>query len=59
MDRPRGYHVPEAASWFPIVSGVQAAADLIHQLPPDGWVDADTERLEQLLYDGAAHESEP
>ena len=81
LDRPRGYDVPEAASWFPIVSGVQAAADLIHQLspppgfghvystdyvngwaqvlPPDGWADADTQRLEQFLFDGHVHESEP
>jgi uncharacterized membrane protein len=36
MDDPRGYDVPAAARWFPIVSGVQAVADLIYQLstPP-------------------------
>jgi uncharacterized membrane protein len=38
MDQPRGYDVPPAARWFPIVSGVQAAADLIDQLsPPPGF----------------------
>jgi uncharacterized membrane protein len=50
MDQPRGFDVPQAARWFPIVSGVQAVADLIFQLstPPgfghvystdyvDGW----------------------
>lgn len=36
MAVPRGYGVPERASWFPIVSGVQAASDQIDQLstPP-------------------------
>ena len=36
MDSPRGYDVPAAARWFPIVSGVQAVPDLINQLstPP-------------------------
>lgn len=36
MDHPRGFDVPEAAGWYPIVSGVHAATDLIFQLdtPP-------------------------
>ena len=36
MDQPRGFDVSEAASWYPVVSGVHAAADLIFQLdtPP-------------------------
>jgi uncharacterized membrane protein len=36
MGRPRGYDVPGAASWFPIVSAVQAAGDMLLQLnvPP-------------------------
>ncbi|MBC8746930.1 MULTISPECIES: alpha/beta-hydrolase family protein [Paraburkholderia] len=36
MARPRGFDVPDAMHWFPIVSGVQAVADLIFQLdvPP-------------------------
>jgi uncharacterized membrane protein len=72
MDQPRGYDVPSAARWFPIVSGVQAVPDLINQLStppgfghvywtdyvegwtrvvaPEGWTDADTERLEQFLH---------
>jgi uncharacterized membrane protein len=72
MNEPRGYDVPEAARWFPIVSGVQAVADLIYQLnpppgfghvywtdyakgwtkavPPEGWTDTDTQRLEQFLH---------
>jgi uncharacterized membrane protein len=72
MDRPRGFDVPEAARWFPIVSGLQAIADQLYQLspppgfghvywtdyvegwaqtlPPDGWTDADTRRLEQFLH---------
>ncbi|MCC8404536.1 alpha/beta-hydrolase family protein [Paraburkholderia sp. MMS20-SJTN17] len=32
MTRPRGFDVPDAMRWFPIVSGVQAVGDLIHQL---------------------------
>jgi uncharacterized membrane protein len=32
MARPRGFDVPDAMHWFPLVSGVQAVADLIHQL---------------------------
>lgn len=36
LARPRGFDMPEAMHWFPIVSGVQAVADLINQLfvPP-------------------------
>jgi uncharacterized membrane protein len=36
MDAPRGFAVPAQATWFPIVSGVGAVADLIGQLstPP-------------------------
>jgi uncharacterized membrane protein len=36
MDQPRGFDVPEAAGWYPIVSGVHAAIDLVFQLdtPP-------------------------
>jgi uncharacterized membrane protein len=71
FDRPRGYDVPDEASWFPIVSGVQAAADLVFQLstppgfghvystdyadgwarvvPPPGWTDADSDRLEAFI----------
>lgn len=38
MDRPRGYDVPDAAHWFPIVSAVQAVGDQIYQLsPPPGF----------------------
>jgi uncharacterized membrane protein len=38
MARPRGFDVPEDMRWFPIVSGVQAAADLLDQLgPPPGF----------------------
>jgi uncharacterized membrane protein len=86
MDRPRGFDVPAGARWFPVVSGVQAVADLLYQLspppgfghvystdyvdgwarvvPPDGWADADTERLEhflneQFLSDPGAGEVEP
>ena len=49
-DQPRGYDVSPQATWFPIVSGVAAVADLVAQLstPPgfghvydgdylDGW----------------------
>ncbi|WP_262413238.1 alpha/beta hydrolase [Paraburkholderia sp. UCT2] len=32
LARPRGFDVPDAMHWFPIVSGVQAVGDLIHQL---------------------------
>jgi uncharacterized membrane protein len=36
MHQPRGYDVPDELRWFPIVSGVQAAGDILHQLdtPP-------------------------
>jgi uncharacterized membrane protein len=38
MDSPRGYDVPDAARWFPVISGVQAVADLVNQLyPPPGF----------------------
>jgi uncharacterized membrane protein len=38
MAQPRGLGVPDALRWFPIVSGVQAAADMIDQLaPPPGF----------------------
>lgn len=38
MDEPRGYDVPTAARWFPIVTAVQAVADQVHQLsPPPGF----------------------
>jgi len=38
MDQPRGYDVPGAAHWFPIVSGIQAAGDQFYQLsPPPGF----------------------
>jgi uncharacterized membrane protein len=72
MARPRGFDVPDAMRWFPIVSVVQAVGDLYNQLevppgfghnysteyvkgwasvvPPDGWTDADTERLEQFIH---------
>ncbi len=74
MDRPRGFDVPGAATWFPIVSALHAAVDLIFQLstppgfghvyateyvkgwanllPPDGWTEADTERLQDFLGEG-------
>ena len=32
MDQPRGFDTPEAAFWFPIVTGLQAAGDLFLQL---------------------------
>jgi uncharacterized membrane protein len=36
MDQPRGFDVPDELRWFPIVSGVQAVGDILHQLgtPP-------------------------
>jgi len=36
MEPPRGFDVPANIRWFPIVSGVQAMADVLHQLnlPP-------------------------
>jgi uncharacterized membrane protein len=64
---------PANVRWFPIVSGVQAVADMVHQLspppgfghvystdyakgwasimPPEGWREADTERLNQFIHD--------
>jgi uncharacterized membrane protein len=81
MDRPRGFDVPDGARWFPIVTGVQAVADLYYQLspppgfghvysndyvdgwarvvPPAGWTEADTRRLEQFLHIGGGSEVEP
>jgi uncharacterized membrane protein len=71
LARPRGFDVPDHMHWFPIVSGVQAIADLLNQLgpppgfghdysteyvkgwasvvPPEGWTDADTQRLEGFI----------
>jgi uncharacterized membrane protein len=38
MDLPRGYDVPGAARWFPIVSAVQAVGDLLlHPSVPPGF----------------------
>jgi uncharacterized membrane protein len=34
MDRPRGFDVPDEAMWFPVVSAVQAVADVILMAPP-------------------------
>lgn len=36
LDQPRGFDVPRAAGWYPIVSAVHAVADMIFQLdtPP-------------------------
>jgi uncharacterized membrane protein len=81
MDQPRGFDVPEAASWYPIVTGVHAAVDLIFQLdtppgfghvyateyvegwgsviPPDGWTDADTARLEEFVGREPPSEEQP
>jgi uncharacterized membrane protein len=82
LARPRGFDVPDAIHWFPIVSGVQAVGDLIFQLnvpagfghnyssedyirgwasvmPPDGWTDADTERLARFLDHIPGDDSEP
>src|SRR5262245_29138544 len=81
MEQPRGFDVPHDVRWFPIVSGLQALADMIHQLspppgfghvystdyvkgwasimPPDGWTEADTERLEHFIQNIAGDESEP
>ena len=71
MARPRGFDIPAQIRWFPIVSGVQAVADLLNQLgpppgfghdysteyvkgwasvvPPEGWTDGDTKRLERFI----------
>lgn len=81
MKRPRGFDVPDQLGWFPIVSSVQAVADLLDQLgpppgfghvyskdyvrgwvsvaPADGWGEADTTRLEQLVDTIGGGESEP
>nr|WP_296650157.1 alpha/beta-hydrolase family protein [Paraburkholderia sp.] len=82
MAPPRGFDVPAAMHWFPIVSGVQSVGDLINQLevpqgfghndsseeyikgwasvvPPEGWTNADTKRLAQLIDKRAGDESEP
>jgi len=38
MDSPRGYDVPAAARWLPVISGAQAVSDLVLQLyPPPGF----------------------
>src|SRR5262249_24808011 len=38
MEQPRGFDVPHNVRWFPIVSGVQAVADMLNQLsPPSGF----------------------
>jgi len=38
MEPPRGFDVPDTVRWFPIVSGVQAMADVLDQLnPPPGF----------------------
>lgn len=36
LEQPRGFDVPRAAGWYPIVSAVHAVADMIFQLdtPP-------------------------
>jgi uncharacterized membrane protein len=81
MARPRGFDVPDHSRWFPLVSGVQAVGDVLHQLgttpgfghdystdyvkgwasvlPPEGWTDADTQRLEQFIDNMAGDDTEP
>jgi uncharacterized membrane protein len=81
LAQPRGFDVPNALRWFPIVSGVQAVADQLNQLsvppgfghdysteyvkgwvsvaPPEGWTDADTERLERFIDEMPGDDSEP
>lgn len=83
LAQPRGFDVPDAMHWFPIVSGVQAVGDLLNMLAgvppgfghnysteeyikgwasvmsPDGWTDADTERLARFIDGVAGDESEP
>jgi len=81
MNQPRAFGVPDALRWFPIVSVVQAGADMLGQLgpppgfghdysteylkgwasvvPPDGWTDADSERLEQFIDRLPGDDSEP
>ena len=80
MDEPRGFDMPEALRWFPIVSSLQSVADFLNQLgpppgfghdysanyvegwsriiPPEGWKDADTERLERFVDEMPGEESE-
>jgi len=80
MAPPRGFDVPHAMRWFPIVSAVQAVGDLYNQLdvppgfghnysteyvkgwasvvPPDGWTDTDTARLEQFIDEIPGDDSE-
>jgi uncharacterized membrane protein len=81
MAEPRGFDVPHATRWFPIVSAVQAVGDLLDQLgpppgfghdysteyvrgwayvvPPKGWTDVDTERLEKFIDTLLGEETEP
>ncbi|MFC0397829.1 alpha/beta hydrolase [Paraburkholderia rhizosphaerae] len=83
MAQPRGFDMPRAMRWFPIVSGVQAVGDLLNMLAgvppgfghnyssrdytngwasvtrPDGWTNADTERLAQFIDGVPGDESEP
>lgn len=80
---PRGFDVPAAMHWFPLVSGVQAVGDLLNMLagvppgfghnysayeyvdgwasmlPPEGWSDADTERLARFIDAMPGDETEP
>jgi uncharacterized membrane protein len=78
---PRGFDVPHAMRWFPIVSAMQALGDVYNQLevppgfghnyateyvkgwasalPPDGWTDTDTKRLEQFMDKIHGDDSEP
>jgi uncharacterized membrane protein len=80
MAQPRGFDVPAAMRWFPIVSAVQAVGDLYNQLgvppgfghnyaseyakgwasvvPPVGWTEADTERLEHFIAEIPGDDSE-
>lgn len=38
MARPRGFDMPDAMRWFPVVSGVQAVGDVLKQLDvPSGF----------------------
>jgi uncharacterized membrane protein len=81
MFPPRGFDVPHAMRWFPIVSAVQALGDVYNQLevppgfghnyateyvkgwasvvPPDGWTETDTQRLEQFMNEIHGDDSEP
>jgi uncharacterized membrane protein len=80
---PRGFDVPQAMHWFPIVTSVQAMGDLLNMLagvppgfghnyssqeyvkgwasvmPPEGWTDADTERLARFIDEVPGDETEP